>query len=764
MILTTHYKKIFIIAAALFVFFAPVGVTMGGGAHSSLASHFNLNVALADNSAQPNLFTHPITGAVYYVAYTIDTIMSLAVMGTAALVRLGLQFNDNIFNSPAVQTGFSVSLAIANLGFVLGIIVIALATILRNQTYGIKQLLWKLVVMAILVNFGLVIMAPIVGFASSMSNFFINATSPGSATGGYEGYVTTLAQAFAPQDVSGGPTIQDTGCAGNAGALCNAAKTTGAAADAPSSFTQSLLALVFGIVFLALTAFTFLCLAILLIIRYLMLGGLLIVLPLAWLTWVFPKFDNSYSKWWNTFIKWTFFPPLALFFIYLAFTTAANTGAASQAYLQQAAQVPAGAQTGVEGALVYQTGLGGPIQQAADEVLLVGLTIMGLMFANSLTGKAGSMVVKSASHASTAVAGYVGKKTGRAALQGADRSVAWASRKTGGTGAGLTQRLREGTIPGVGLVPFGRRMSGAAGRALASVSTNEDMVKEAQKNVPKSWEEAKQNLHNSMSVQDQFAHLALGVKEGKLKADDTVNGQKVTDFLDKNQALIERYGQGKLSSDADKLFMSDKKYRDAERAMNGAYEQAKGSGKSEEEALQAAYSAKVPTETKATLADGSATTIRGEKIATQVMDQSQKEMLQKFTKADGSKVDANLLFGPSAQKSASALAELEKRLKNIAQYAPQIVPNLVKGMNPPTIRSFSQKYDKTLDGLIKENETKLTGLTGAAADETKAMLKQLNKAKETFEDSIYKNIFSTADLPKGEGGDDSGGGKGKDKK
>jgi len=797
------YKKIFVAGAALFLLFAPAGFVPKG---RPLSKKLTIAYALAQtqttppietqtpivdapipsvpaptipvtgtpvattppttagspsalataSNQQPNFFTHPITGPVYYIAYVVDSIMSLAVMGTAALVRLGLQFNDNIFNSPAVQTGFSVSLAIANLGFVLGIIVIALATILRNQTYGIKQLLWKLVFMAILVNFGLVITAPIVGFAGSMTNYFINATSPGAATGGYEGYVETMAQAFAPQAVGSG--VQGSGCTNATGGLagiCNVSQQSGTTADA---FMKSFLALVFGIAFLAITAFTFLCLAILLVIRYLMLGGLLIVLPLAWLTWVFPKFDNSYSKWWNTFIKWTLFPPIALFFIYLAFITATNT-TTPNTYLSKATQIPSGTQS-VEGALAGQTGLGGPIQQAADEVLLVGLTIMGLMFANSLTGKAGSMVVNGATKASTALGGYVGKKTGRLALQGVDRSVAWASRKTGGSGAGLTQRLREGNVPGVGIIPYGRRMTAAVGRKVASVSTNEEMVKEAQKSVPKTWEEAKQNLNAPMSAQAQFAHLALGVKEGKLKADDMVNGQKVTDFLDGHQALIQRYGQGKLSSDADKLFMSDKKYRDAERAMNGAYEGAKKSGKSEEEALTAAYAAKVPTEEKVPDGHGSFVTIRGNKIATQVMDQSQKEMLEKFSKADGSKVDANALFGPAAQKSASALAQLEKRLKGIAEYAPQIVPNLVKGMNPPTLRSFSRKYDEALDGLIKEHQSKLSGLSGSVAEDTQAKLRQFTEAKKAFKQTIYKNVFGSADLPEGKGGEGGGEGKG----
>ena len=480
-----HYKKIFIITAALFVLFAPVGMTVRnsvvqkstvGAASTSMvvqargvaltsptllspysAFRLTLNLNLAEatsptavgasagatNVQDVNFLAcaqNVATCGVYYVTLVVNGVMGLLLVGGAWLVKLGLQFNDNVFNSPAVQTGFSVSLAIANLGFVLGIIIIAIATIIRNQTYGIKQLLWKLVFMAILVNFGLVITAPIVGFANSMSTYFINATSPSTATGGYEAYVNTMMSAFQPQipldagasgvtlsslcnsalaQLIGGPPL---------GAICGIKAAISGTSSASDTLWQNTMALMFDVAFSGVAALTFLCLAILLIIRYLMLGGLLIVLPLAWLTYVFPKFDNSFSKWWNTFIKWTLFPPLALFFIYLAFITAGNIGNSTNVAAGTTTNTYLAATLGgnndgtnnisLEKSLSTQTGLGGGvIEQAADEVLLVGLMIMGLMFALSLSGKAGSTVVNGATTVSKAAAGYVGRKTGKAAAR-----------------------------------------------------------------------------------------------------------------------------------------------------------------------------------------------------------------------------------------------------------------------------------------------------------------------------------------------------------
>ena len=708
-----HYKKIFVIAAALFVLFAPVGITMGGRAnglvaaptsisltsplYSSFRLSFNVNLAEATATDTPsvvNWFTSPVTSAVYYVSLTVDKIMTLAVVAGAFFVRLGLQFNDNIFNSPEVQTGFSVSLAIANLGFVLGIIIIAIATIIRNQTYGIKQLLWKLVFMAILVNFGLVIMAPIVGFADSMSNYFINATSPSSATGGYESYVTTMAQAFAPQTMTPADSVPSASCSSAAAgtgtaALCNLQNGMGVQAGSPNSLTQEILAMVFGIAFLALTAFTFFCLAILLIIRYLMLGGLLIVLPLAWLTYVFPKFDNSFSKWWNTFVKWTFFPPLALFFIYLAFTTAANTGglATQNAYLKQAAGLPLNATQGPEGALVYQTNLGGPIQQAADEVLLVGLTVMGLIFASSLAGKAGSTAVNIGAAGSKAVGGYVGKQIKKGTRAGFNAVHGRDLVKNMRTGDIVPQRLKN--IPLVGWVA--QKATGAAGRALEPTLNNREYVEAAKKRVPKNPEEIKENLRNAgLPMEDKFAHLASLIDSKDLDSKVMVGSKSAADFLDSHEADIKNYAFEKPRNDVNKALGSDKPMRDAAKKLSAA----------------AAGTAAAAT-------------------AMSELDGATKTFVEKLKKSDVSKMDSNDALGQDNQLS-NALA------RGFFNHAPSLVSSAFPNMKGPALKNFEKLYTKA----AADERSKATG--------NPARIAEIDDRLDKFRQSLANNALFPA--------------------
>ena len=89
---------------------------------------------------------------------------------------------DGLVNSPAVQTGFPILLSVANLGFVLAVIMIAVATIVRNQSYGIKKFLVNVVIMAVAGNFGLVIAGSILGVSNRVTNYFLSSMTGGSPT------------------------------------------------------------------------------------------------------------------------------------------------------------------------------------------------------------------------------------------------------------------------------------------------------------------------------------------------------------------------------------------------------------------------------------------------------------------------------------------------------------------------------------------------------------------------------------------------------
>jgi hypothetical protein len=182
----------------------------------------------------------------FLLFYLMWAFVSIFVSLGVWLVTTFLTLSQHVFDSPAVQNGFGISLSLANLGFVLGIIVIAIATILRNQTYGMKQLLWKLVLMAILVNFGLVITRPIVAFSDSMTNYFVTAIG-----GSTNNFATTLASAFNTQNLLSDGNSQQTETAfltkcqatGMSASDCKTQWSDAAAKDTGSGFVGNMISL-----------------------------------------------------------------------------------------------------------------------------------------------------------------------------------------------------------------------------------------------------------------------------------------------------------------------------------------------------------------------------------------------------------------------------------------------------------------------------------------------------------------------------------------
>jgi len=161
-------------------------------------SVFSTNFAFAQQTADPaKAATSSSTGVLDaiggaklpVVGHIIKIILYLQLIVLAFLIKLAaffagaaLHFNQGIlnFDPPFIITGWKVFRDVANLGFVFGIIIIAIATILRRKTYGAQSILWKLVVAALLVNFSLTIGATIIKTSDVFSNYFLDQIGGGS--------------------------------------------------------------------------------------------------------------------------------------------------------------------------------------------------------------------------------------------------------------------------------------------------------------------------------------------------------------------------------------------------------------------------------------------------------------------------------------------------------------------------------------------------------------------------------------------------------
>ncbi|MDI6820610.1 MAG: hypothetical protein QMD65_00315 [Patescibacteria group bacterium] len=435
-----------------------------------------------------------IKWAIMAVLYLISYIGTLFFSLAGYLVGFFLKFNYGILNSNnLIDRGWAITRDIANLGFVLVIVIIALATILRFQEYGYKKLLPKLIAAAILVNFSLAIAGVFIDFSHVLTKQFFSAVeSPGTDI------VQVLSGAFEPQKFYTEP-------------LDPAPIDPEEEAGGFEGFTVSVLLdiskLLFTAIFIFAAAFVLFAFAFMLLLRYIYLSLLLVIAPIAWLFWVFPALSGQFKKWWSKFLEWVFFAPVVAFFFYLTLTSIKS--------LNQNALLPDGT--------FFKGTLSDLMAQGAKMVLLIGLLFGGLIIAQQMgiTGAAGAMKM----------ANTVGNKTKKWAGEKMKAGGIAAGRRALTTGAGkdlegksALERAGEGVggkLAEWGSTKWGRRFgigvlskpfTGIAG---ASAQAKEKLKAEtearAKKRMPESSELALARMRLELSKPEALADSASTV-------------------------------------------------------------------------------------------------------------------------------------------------------------------------------------------------------------------------------------------------------------
>jgi len=261
----------------------------------------------ADVQAQEKNTSADITSDSSVTLFIIVRVAAAALSFTAYLLDFAISLGNKVMSLDAVIIGWQIILGFTNLGFVLAIIVIAFATILRIERYGMKQILWKLVVAALLVNFSLVIAGAIISVSNVATNTFLQATTT-------ENLSNALANALQPQRLG---QVEPSFVDQVKGLLDYAVSFM-----SPGAWINFLIRLLFILVFTFLMVLSFLTLFVMLLVRVFALIFLLILSPIVWLLWIFPSTQKYWQKWWQEFIRWNFFAPAVMFFVYLTVKTA----------------------------------------------------------------------------------------------------------------------------------------------------------------------------------------------------------------------------------------------------------------------------------------------------------------------------------------------------------------------------------------------------------------------------------------------------------
>lgn len=235
-----------------------------------------------------------------------DFLLSIAQLFTGLMGKLFtaiLNYGFKKFYQEIVYTGWTITRDIVNMFFILGLIIIAGANILRIETYMMKNLLPKLVIIALIINFSYLACGLIIDASQIIANYFVS-------------QIKTSTDPNATPDV--GLAILSTLKASKA-----LSPTTATAEGQSVTITTTDVELttalntLFSAVIIGVAGFVLLIGAILLFLRVGALWLLIILAPFAWFFSVFPALKSHADKWWSELLKWAFFAPIYTFFIYL---------------------------------------------------------------------------------------------------------------------------------------------------------------------------------------------------------------------------------------------------------------------------------------------------------------------------------------------------------------------------------------------------------------------------------------------------------------
>lgn len=235
-----------------------------------------------------------ITSLLGWIAILITKVCGWILLTVIAAVVDIAQYNDFI-NNPQIKDAWVIIRDMCNMFFILILLIIAFATILRIENYNVKKLLPKLLIMAILINFSRTICGLFIDFSQVIMLTFVNAFADAKGN-----FVTLL-------------KVED---------YLSLAKNQGSWAVDDSINLQSTVAgIVVAVLFMIIATITMIAILIIFVMRVIMLWIYVILSPLAFLLSAFPAGQKYAGQYWGDFTKYLINGPVLAFFIWLALVT-----------------------------------------------------------------------------------------------------------------------------------------------------------------------------------------------------------------------------------------------------------------------------------------------------------------------------------------------------------------------------------------------------------------------------------------------------------
>ncbi|MCX6779746.1 MAG: hypothetical protein NT034_01020, partial [Candidatus Magasanikbacteria bacterium] len=329
---------------------------------------FGSKIALAEGSAagafEPGIFTTAVTTMLLAGA---TLFIKLAIFCLSFIIEIA-GYNGYL-NSTAVQVGWVMVRDIANMFFVVVLLLVAFGTILGLEQYEWKKMLVKFFFAAVLVNFSRVICGLMIDVGQVIMITFVNGIA--ATAGG------NLISAFNLTDILALSKNTD--------------------AQAISNNKEIFAAAVGAITFAALTLGIMLVFVFMLLARMLMLWVLIVLSPFAFVFSVIPQTEKYASQCWSEFGNHIIVGPVVVFFLWLSFAVVGSgqinaeisnkdNNSAPQANMPGASADGQAASAGITAAMSFD--------KIANFAIAIGILLVGAKTAQALGTVGGSSMSK----------------------------------------------------------------------------------------------------------------------------------------------------------------------------------------------------------------------------------------------------------------------------------------------------------------------------------------------------------------------------------
>lgn len=369
----------------------------------------------APNPASPKIATPTEESTLIgrFISYIFSWIISFEgqIIILMSRVLLNLMSYNGFVNAYAVTTGWTIVRDIANMFFILVLLMISIGTILRIESYNFKRLLPKVLLMAVLVNFSRTICGLMIDFAQVVMMTF--AVSFASVAGAGDLMATLHISQMINASASIGP---------NKGLSISGMIVTG----------------LLAVVLLAIAAIVILVMMVVIVMRMIMLWLLLVLSPLPFILTAFPSGQKYAQQWWQEFSKYVIVGPIMAFFLWLSLAVSATgytdaVGSNQAGLIEETKKDETTVNTGTESTSQIFSGIG-DTKNFLSFVIGIGMLMGGLMITQQLGvaggGFAGDMFGKIR---------QTGLATGKFGMKLPFKTAGWVNRKAG-----------AGEIPGIG--------------------------------------------------------------------------------------------------------------------------------------------------------------------------------------------------------------------------------------------------------------------------------------------------------------------------